>query len=141
MAQELNIHPLDFEPDTAIGIKISPSSVKGNMFVPTYTTLEQAKTNLLMLLLTNEGERVMHPTFGVGLPKLLFDPIDDALIVKMKDRIRAKAAIWLPYINVDYLNVEPNKDSNLIEIQIDFSLVGNTFDTETIVLELSLPPA
>jgi phage baseplate assembly protein W len=141
MARELSIHPLDLELDTAIGIKLNPSEVKGNTFISSYTTLEQAKTNLLCLVLTNKGERVMHPTFGVGIAKLLFEPMDSALPSKIKERVISKINTWLPYIDVKNIMVNINTDLHLIEIQIDFSLNGNEFDTDSIVIELSLPPA
>ena len=141
MRPEINIHPLDLQPDIAIGIKLNPSVVKGNVFISTYTTLDQAKTNLISLILTNEGERIMHPTFGVGMPKLLFEPIDNSFINKIKEKIRTKVATWLPYVNIIDIKVDVNLNSNLITLSTEFSLQGNKFDTDTVVLELSLPPA
>ena len=45
------------------------------VFVPTYTTREQTKANLINYLLTNKGERVFNPNFGADLRNLLFENI------------------------------------------------------------------
>tara|TARA_Y100000361_G_scaffold145559_1_gene154882 strand:- start:1936 stop:2373 length:438 start_codon:yes stop_codon:yes gene_type:complete len=44
-----------------------------NMFSGTVSQSEQNKANLLNVLLTNPGERVNLPDFGVGLKNLIFE--------------------------------------------------------------------
>ena len=71
MARELpRIIPVDINKRQAIGVKLpfdSPS-----VFTSTFTTKEQVKSNLINLLLTYPGERVLNPQFGVGLRNYLF---------------------------------------------------------------------
>ena len=76
MAQIINNkYPLDSQKRKAIGFGFP---LDGNaVFIPTYTTREQIKANLLNFVLTNKGERVFNPNFGGNLRTLFFQQIDD----------------------------------------------------------------
>lgn len=139
MAREIRIHPLDLESDVAIGIKLNISSNTGKIFNLSYTTLEQAKTNVRNLLLTNEGERIMQPEFGCNIRKILFEPLQNDLKVKLDSVIRSKMKYWLPYIFIQKLNIDIRHDYNIIEFDITFSLIDNKFDTANITFKLDLP--
>jgi len=65
------ISPLDINKNVTIGVAFPLDEV--NMFKGTTTVKEQVKSNLINLLLTERGERVNEPNFGVGLKKLLFE--------------------------------------------------------------------
>ena len=43
------------------------------VFRSSYTTQEQVRSNLINVLLTEPGERVYEPNFGVGLKRRLFE--------------------------------------------------------------------
>ena len=55
------------------------------VFKQSLTIKEQVKSNLLMVLLTEKGERVFMPNFGVGLKKLIFENHIDK--EELKDKI------------------------------------------------------
>ena len=66
-------NPIDLQPSRAVGFGFP---INGDaVFVPTFTTREQTKANLLNYLLTNKGERVFRPNFGANLRNLLFENI------------------------------------------------------------------
>src|ERR1019366_4698383 len=67
--------------------------------------VEQIKADLLILLLTSPGERVMLPTFVTPLKDLIFDPNDATLVQKARDMVIASIAKWEPRITVDQINV------------------------------------
>ena len=67
--------------DYAIGITL-PIQIGNNAFNQAFTTIEQAKSNIKNLLLTNRGERVMQPEFGSGLRELLFNFNELCLFIK-----------------------------------------------------------
>lgn len=46
------------------------------------------RTSLLMIMMTNPGERVMMPEFGIGLLRRLFEPLDDILEAEIKAAVR-----------------------------------------------------
>ena len=137
MAVEIKIHPLDFEPDVAIGIDLPMMAGAGAAFKLNYTTLDQAVANAKNLLLTNRGERIMQPDFGCDLRNTLFENITEDLFVILEDRIKSNFDYWLPYIFINELLIVPGEDQNRIYITLTISLEGNKFDTRSIQLELN----
>ena len=71
LPQTIRVNPLDLRRNIAIGVSLP---FKGP-FTSTFTTKDQIKSNLINLLLTNKGERVMNPTFGCDIKKQLFQNI------------------------------------------------------------------
>jgi len=65
------ISPLDLNKNVTIGVAFPLDET--NLFKGTQTEKDQAKANLINLLLTQQGERVNLPNFGVGLKNLLFE--------------------------------------------------------------------
>ena len=52
----ININPLDLETNRAIGVSL-PFNGEG-VFNSTYTSKDQIKTNILSVILTEQGERI-----------------------------------------------------------------------------------
>jgi phage baseplate assembly protein W len=139
MNTDIKIHPLDLNPDVSIGVVLPLRGGKSKAFEVSYLTIEQAKSNIRSLLLTNEGERVMQPLFGCNLRKLVFEPLTPALVTKMRKIIEEKTKYWLPYIVIDNINVNVEEDLNYINFELQFSLAENTFDKETVTFNITLP--
>ena len=137
MAYQVKLHPLDFEPNVAIGIGL-PMYGTDNRFKQTYLTLDQAVANAKNLLLTNTGERVMQPTFVCDLRKTLFQNLTEEVVEALEERIRDAFTYWLPYIFINELSLTPDPDYNKLAIKIAISLDGNRFDTRSIQLEVNL---
>lgn len=136
MAIEIKVHPLDFEPNVAIGIDLPMMAGAGAAFKLNYTTLDQAVANAKNLLLTNKGERIMQPEFGCDLQNYIFENITEQTVTDIENTIRSSFEYWLPYIFINELLVVPNEDSNRINITLSISLEGNKFDTRSIQLEI-----
>ena len=77
---------------------------------------EVAKQNLLMLILTNPGERIMYPDFGVGLKSFLFENHSEVVAEEIKEAIRDQTSVYLPYIILN--NVQVIDQPDLIESNI-----------------------
>ena len=137
MAIEITLHPLDFEPDIAIGIDLPMVNSIGSGFKLNYTTLDQAYANARNLLLTNKGERIMQPDFGCNLKNSLFEQLTEDVIENLEEGIRSQFNFWLPYITINELMVVPSIDNYYIKINLTISLVGNELDTRSIQLELT----
>lgn len=110
--------------------------------------VDQIKADMLQLLLTNPGERVMMPTYGTPLRTLLFEPGDPALALRAKKMISDSILAWEPRIVVENItvNVQPESsslnpadtnDGHILYIKIDFIDPENIQQVE--VLELSQP--
>ena len=112
--------------DYAIGITL-PIQIGNNAFNQAFTTIEQAKSNIKNLLLTNRGERVMQPEFGSGLRELLFNFNDNKLETDIEDTIVNSLEYRLPYVIVDDIVIEQsdgNKDSNIVYVSVSFKISG-----------------
>ena len=92
----------------------------------TVSGLDLVKADLLSLLLTNSGERVMMPDFGTDLDSLLFEPNDPILQQQVKQVIANSIARWEPRVTIDNIlvgsevNVGLNKDDD--GSQLDYML-------------------
>lgn len=100
------INPIDLQPDVAVGIMLPMTDTNGSLFKLSYTTQEQAISNLKNLLLTSMGERVMQPMFGTNIPKFLFEPLTNNLLDKIEQHVRFSINFWLPYIVIENLEIE-----------------------------------
>jgi phage baseplate assembly protein W len=92
-----------------------------------YTSIKRLKAlikqNFKMIILTNPGERVMQPEFGVGIKQFLFENFNDNVYADIDVKIREQAAIYLPVIRIINLQFGTNSmDSNEISIRIEFSI-------------------
>jgi len=104
-------------------------------FTLSYTTLEQTKSNMRNLVLTNKGERVMHPNFGCDIYRLLFEPISPGVVSKIKSNVKEQVDIWLEYVNLLEVDVkQPRPDINRVDINIWFALYNDTINKEMITL-------
>ncbi len=74
--------------------------------------VDQIKADLLQLLLTNPGERVMLPTYGTPLRKLIFEPNDSFLVAKAKQVIADAILAWEPRIVIENIEVTNNAPKN-----------------------------
>jgi phage baseplate assembly protein W len=118
----------------AYGITLPLKRGNGGYFEQAFTSYEQAKTNLKNLLLTRKGERIMQPNFGTGLHSLLFEPMDGEYEGKLRDTITRNVSYWLPYINIQNIEVEMTdelKDKNQANLYLEFT-VGNQIETQEI---------
>jgi phage baseplate assembly protein W len=128
MAYEQNISIIN--PDVAVGIKLPFLSTAGRLFDLSYSTEEQAISNLKNLILTRQGERIMQPLFGTKLQDSLFEPDDDILKSSIRDSIQDAVSFWLPYISIDDLNVETviavgnSKEEHGVTISMKVSVNG-----------------
>ena len=113
---------------------IKPLGIALQSFTPIYLTTDQAFENLKTLLLTRKGERYQQPEFGTSLLNILFEPNTSLVKQAIDDFITQPVARWLPYINIEDINVvtpedDPNLDYN-IQVTISFSVAQ--YSTQTI---------
>jgi len=88
------------------------------LFKLSYTTEEQAISNLKNLLLTRKGERPFQPLFGSDIYSLLFEQISENINNELEDSLRNDIKFWLPYIIVDDVNVDSKEDLNRVDISL-----------------------
>lgn len=122
-------------PDIAKGVKF-PFNGKG-IFRKSFTTDEQALTNIKSLLLTRKGERFEQPNFGTDLLNVLFEPITDGLKSFIEETISSAVSFWLPYIEISKLDIVTSEDDNTLVHEIKISIgfiVTSTGSEQTIII-------
>jgi phage baseplate assembly protein W len=129
--QTIRVNPLDLQKNIVIGVSL-PFNAKG-VFNKTYSTKEQIKSNLINLLLTDKGERIMNPEFGADLRRSLFDNITQSNTDLLQTKIIDAINIFIPEIELTNVAVEPNIDYNTLTVTIDYRLIiSNTPDQVTV---------
>jgi len=118
------INPLDINKNITIGVAFPLDEV--NMFKGTQTVKEQVKSNLINLLLTEQGERVNEPDFGVGLKKLLFE--QNINKEELEEKINFQINFYIPEINLMSVEVGSIDNENKVYLTISyrFNLDGTT---------------
>ena len=129
--QTIRVNPLDLQKNIAIGVSL-PFNAPG-VFYSTYTTKDQIKSNLVNLLLTSVGERVMNPNFGCELKRFVFEGINENNISDLKISINNSISLYIPEITVSSIDVISNKDNNLIDVTVSYVLnISNNADQVTV---------
>ena len=112
----IRINPLDLNKNVAIGVAF-PFNAEG-IFHQTLTQKEQVKSNLINVLLTEPGERVNLPDFGVGLKNLLFETTIDT--AKLEARIDNQVQIYIPEITLISAVTNFSPDEHILYIKITY---------------------
>ena len=112
----IRINPQDLNKNVAIGVAF-PFNAEG-VFNQTFTQKEQVKSNLINVLLTERGERVNLPDFGVGLKNLLFETQIDTNV--LESRIDAQVQKYIPEITLISAEVDFSPDEHILYIKITY---------------------
>ena len=115
-----NKFPIDLQPSRAVGFGFP---LNGDaVFVPTYTTREQIKANMVNYLLTNKGERVFNPNFGADLRNLLFENIIDVTTEDLKASIQNDISLFFPTVAVKEIEFNNQPDNNTINFSLTYQI-------------------
>jgi len=125
--QSWKLYPEEVGRERALGIKFplnraghsrphdihyANGSLSGTgLFVSSYTTEEQAITNLVNLVLTRKGERIMQPDYGTKVPDFVFEQNTENNRFHLQEGLKDDIANWLPYIVLGNLVVGPGSNS------------------------------
>ena len=92
--------------NTPVGVGVSLPLNGPAVFNSTYSTKDQIKTNLLNLILTEKGERINEPYFGLGLKKLIFEQSIEK--EPLLESINNQLELFLPEITEINQNLQVN---------------------------------
>lgn len=117
----------------------------------TQSNLDQIRSDLLVLLLTNPGERIMLLNYGTGLRQLLFEQNSVVIQNQVKQLIINAINTWEPRVVINNISVTSNIDSSqlsatddlsqtpyILGITISFYDPQNIQEVQNLVLELPL---
>lgn len=86
---------------------------------------ELIKQNLKMLVLTNPGERIMNPNFGVGIKRFIFESKTSSTYANIEGRIRSQVKIYMPFLDIQQImtsNLVSNLPNDYYENAIQISI-------------------
>lgn len=116
-----NKYPIDLDKRRAVGFGFP---LNGDaVFVPTYTTRDQIKANLVSYLLTNKGERVFNPDYGADLRNLLFQSPTNSSFEELQFTIEDSIKNRFPQIKIKEINFKDNADQNGIVFTLTYEIV------------------
>jgi phage baseplate assembly protein W len=129
MAQIIaNKQPIDSNPRKAVGFGFP---INGDaVFVPTYTTKDQIKSNLVNYLLTNRGERVFNPNYGANLRTQVFEMIQDDSLEDLESIIIEEIGERFPLVQVEQIEFNPEEDRNTLFFTLKYTVVLLGFEDE-----------
>ena len=89
---------------------------------------EVVKQNLKMLLLTNPGERIMDPFFGVGLMHFLFEQDGAFVREEIAGRIREQVDFYMPFVEITDIRFgsaedDPEIDPNSLFVYVQYEII------------------
>jgi len=109
-------------------------------FKSTSTTIEAVKTNIKMLLMTEQGERLMQPTLGLKLRRYLFEQFTSELEIDIQNEIVETINHWLPFVEIQDIKVGTGQDydieRNTITVKVDFNITRDPNTLESVQVQI-----
>tara|TARA_B100000131_G_scaffold177415_1_gene171202 strand:+ start:363 stop:728 length:366 start_codon:yes stop_codon:yes gene_type:complete len=107
---------------SSIGIKLPLTYNSADGFTMIKSIRQMVRQNLKMLILTNPGERVMDPTFGVGITRYLFGNYNSGVQSRIRSSVEEQVAMYMPAIGIEAINFRDNPDSHTLHVVIKYSV-------------------
>ena len=86
---------------------------------------DDIEASLIILLGTTAGERLMHPTYGLNLRELLFEPMTTTMQTLLIDRIKTVLLVHEPRIKLLSLKIDTSsfaQNEGRLEIIIEYEI-------------------
>lgn len=118
--------------------KLPIATKEDGNFVVISDALEDIKQSIKMIILTNPGEKIMDPSFGVGILNYLFENKDsitfdnseflnplqiEDLEKKLESVVRFQLTKYLPNIQVNSIDIV--FEDNVLFLSIKYTYFGN----------------
>jgi hypothetical protein len=96
-------------------------------------------TSIIMIILTDRGERVMLPNFGSGLHLLVFDPMDDDLEQQVRAELEGAIKEWDDRIEITNMDIEQVPEENRIHVRMSIQNIKDPLrNTELLEFDINL---
>lgn len=110
---------------------------KNNFFLMTRVTKDAFSSDLILLLLTQKGERYYEPNYGTNLLKFIFEPNDNITAVDIEQEIKNTVSKYIPSLIINKINFNWNYDDNgqpisetQLNVNIQFTYNEDTFSEQ-----------
>lgn len=95
-----------------ISFPISDDVTKNTYFKLTQITKDALSSDLMLLLLTQRGERYYEPDYGTNLLKYIFDQNDNITSVDIEAEIKRTVSLYIPALTIDNVTFNWNYDED-----------------------------
>ena len=133
--QTIKINPIDLPENEQVAVGIRFPFNNDGVFYSTYTTKEQAKSNLLNLLMTDRGERINELEFGIGIKRLIFEQDIDKDLLKI--RIEEGIDRYIPMIQLTDLKINQPLNEHTVKIILTYRLLSN-YDSDAVEINFNM---
>lgn len=96
------------------------------------------RQNLKNLILTNPGERMMDPAFGVGIKRFLFENRTNTTINTIRNLITGQTKKYMPFVGINSVEFTTSEDNlNYLGINIYYTIIPTKL-SDSLFLELQV---
>ena len=103
-------------------------------FQLTKITKDALSSDLMLLLLTQVGERYYMPLFGTNLLKYIFEPNDNMTATDVEQELKTTVSLYIPALTIDKVTFNWNTDEdgnpisdNQLNVNIKFTYSEDVF--------------
>lgn len=119
-----------------IKFPLSDNPETNSYFKMNKVTKDAFTSNLLLLFLTEKGERYYQPDYGTNLLRYIFEPNDDITSTEIIKDLKKSVSKYIPNLNIDDVSFNyVNKHGEIVEsgggdtlnVKIKFTYSENSF--------------
>lgn len=108
---------------SSLGVALPLTLDSGDGFTMLKDFKNTIRQNLKMLILTNPGERIMEPNFGVGMRRYLFENYGEDVTSRIETKIKEQVILYMPSISIRSVQFDTsNIDSNNLGVTIKYEV-------------------
>jgi len=107
------------------------------LFQMTKITKDALSSDLILLLLTQVGERYYESDYGCNLLKYVFDPNDNLNATDIEQEIKRMVSLYIPALTIDSVTFNWNYDDNgqpisdnQLNVNIKFTYAEDVFSEQ-----------
>lgn len=92
--------------------------------VTRYVNEKSVKESLRNLILTNRGERLMDPTKGCGIQKMIFDNLTPDKVIVMRELIKETIENYEPRVSIIDIDILSGYDDGRVVVTLLFNVIN-----------------
>jgi phage baseplate assembly protein W len=100
-----------------------PTFTRGNHGVGMISDEEDIRSSIQILLDTTVGERVMEPTYGCNLYKLLFEPLNATTATIFRNMIERAILLFEPRVKIENIRFEQVPNEGMLLCHLHWRIV------------------
>lgn len=117
-----------------IKFPLNDDVTQNTYFKMTRVTKDAFSSDLLLLLLTQKGERYYEPDYGTDLLKYIFEPNDTLTASDVEQEIKRTVSLYIPNLTINNIVFNWNTDAegqpiseNQLNVKIRFTYSEDAF--------------